>query len=266
MIPINVDRNATKRDFAHLDAHHLLLTNVFYTFQGEGPFAGMPALFVRLAGCNIGAKEDCPWCDTRFNLNEGTATDFNALLRTLEAYPKAQVVVWTGGEPLLQLSAICCFMDVWRHRHPERELIWQMETNGLLLRQSTFDSISAQEMHYVVSPKVPHTLGRYRALDREVFNRSFTRLYLKYVVTADELSPYHRVPDEAYAYQVAAGVPVYVSGMCVYRRPPVGVASIWDVTLVDHAATAANYKHAAELALKDGFRVSYQTHLFGVQE
>ena len=40
----------------------LFVTSIFYTIQGEGPMRGRPALFVRLAKCNLG----CSWCDAFF--------------------------------------------------------------------------------------------------------------------------------------------------------------------------------------------------------
>ena len=40
----------------------LAINSIFYTIQGEGPFAGSPAVFVRLAGCNL----QCPMCDTEY--------------------------------------------------------------------------------------------------------------------------------------------------------------------------------------------------------
>ena len=44
------------------DGQELWVQEVFYTLQGEGPFSGQPALFIRLAGCNL----RCFWCDTEF--------------------------------------------------------------------------------------------------------------------------------------------------------------------------------------------------------
>ena len=65
MIPINVDVNATKNDFTD----GLLVTSIFYTLQGEGRFTGQRFIFIRLAGCNFGAKtQTCVQCDTAFQI------------------------------------------------------------------------------------------------------------------------------------------------------------------------------------------------------
>jgi organic radical activating enzyme len=64
--PIFVDRIARATDYADLDSNQLRVSNIFYTIQGEGPFAGRPATFVRMAGCNLGGKSvngpGCPFC------------------------------------------------------------------------------------------------------------------------------------------------------------------------------------------------------------
>lgn len=63
IIPINVHRNISPSFFESMaSADQLLVSSSFFTFQGEGPFTGHPAVFLRLAGCNIGAKEDCAFC------------------------------------------------------------------------------------------------------------------------------------------------------------------------------------------------------------
>lgn len=60
----NVDRTITAKDYKHLADNQLLVHGMFYTIQGEGSYAGVPAFFVRLAGCNFGAKDHgtCLWC------------------------------------------------------------------------------------------------------------------------------------------------------------------------------------------------------------
>lgn len=93
---------------------------IFYTLQGEGANAGRPAVFCRFAGCNLwsGREQDragavCKFCDTDFVGTDGTAGgkyhSASQLARTIaQHWPQAQrehaFVVFTGGEPLLQLD------------------------------------------------------------------------------------------------------------------------------------------------------------------
>ncbi len=93
---------------------------IFYTLQGEGLRAGRPAVFCRLAGCNLwtGREEDrtqavCQFCDTDFVGTGGTLggkfTTAEALAQRIASqWPANQAhryVVLTGGEPLLQVDA-----------------------------------------------------------------------------------------------------------------------------------------------------------------
>lgn len=94
---------------------------IFYTLQGEGGQAGMPAVFCRFAGCNLwsGREPDrasaiCRFCDTDFVGTDGTLggkfADASALAQRIAAQWPAQdhahrLVVLTGGEPLLQVDA-----------------------------------------------------------------------------------------------------------------------------------------------------------------
>jgi 7-carboxy-7-deazaguanine synthase len=80
------------------------------TLQGEGPHAGAPCLFVRLAGCNAWdgraetrAASACPYCDTDFR--GGDRLELAEILRRLDSLrPAAPELgcVLSGGEPLLQ--------------------------------------------------------------------------------------------------------------------------------------------------------------------
>lgn len=93
---------------------------IFYTLQGEGAQAGRPAVFCRFAGCNLwsGREEDratatCRFCDTDFVGTDGEQggkfADAAALAARIDAQwpaarPTNKYVVFTGGEPLLQLD------------------------------------------------------------------------------------------------------------------------------------------------------------------
>ena len=95
---------------------------LFPTLQGEGAHAGRAAVFCRFAGCNLwsGREEDrasavCQFCDTDFVGSDGigggkfdNAQDLASAIeqswKSTSAGPQQRYVVFTGGEPLLQLD------------------------------------------------------------------------------------------------------------------------------------------------------------------
>ena len=79
----------------------LRLCEIFYSLQGEGVEGGTPALFLRLAGCNL----RCEACDTQYAWEGGEDLSLSQLLARLNSYPIRYLVV-TGGEPLLQARAL----------------------------------------------------------------------------------------------------------------------------------------------------------------
>lgn len=274
IIPINVDRNMSKKDFETQGQPRLLVTTDFNTFQGEGPFTGHPAYFIRLAGCNIGAKEDCPWCDTAFQIDSAKTWSLGTFVRQVTNVGRARLIVVTGGEPLLQWDTLIEFIRKANAADggQGRPLIWQIETNGQLLRAEMAHEANEANVVFVISPKVPHTRGSYMPLKLDVLAQ-FCHIYLKYVVCADVTSPYHGVPLDA-TMAAAGGTPVYVSGMAIYKRQPAKdeLPNIWDRSMIDHEETRLNYRRAAYIVLHatmrevPNFYVSYQTHLFGSVE
>jgi len=83
----------------------MLVTEVFYTLQGEGGRVGSPSIFVRLSGCSM--KEGCLrsgiLCDTEFE-SHVEMTREQLLDRCREVSPDCGWIVWTGGEPTDQLT------------------------------------------------------------------------------------------------------------------------------------------------------------------
>ena len=76
----------------------VLISEIFYSVQGEGRLIGMPSVFVRTSGCNL----RCVWCDTPYTSwrPEGKDWTVKNILREVRKYPSRYVVI-TGGEPLL---------------------------------------------------------------------------------------------------------------------------------------------------------------------
>lgn len=118
------------------------VNEIFYSLQGEGPFAGWPAVFVRFSGCNL----SCDFCDTEHeavNYNDLTAADLVDKIENISA-GRTKLVVLTGGEPFLQnLTPLV------------KELTqsnWgiQIESNGTV-NPFGFDSWSA--VYLILSPK-----------------------------------------------------------------------------------------------------------------
>jgi organic radical activating enzyme len=83
----------------------LPLVESFYSLQGEGFYAGKPAWFIRLGGCNVG----CKWCDSKSSwdaLNFPLIHPADLVAQALQHPAKAVIV--TGGEPLLHTLDLLC--------------------------------------------------------------------------------------------------------------------------------------------------------------
>ena len=76
----------------------MLISEIFYSIQGEGELTGVPSVFVRTSGCNL----RCNWCDTMYASweSEGTQMSLDEILQQVDSFP-AQHTVLTGGEPMV---------------------------------------------------------------------------------------------------------------------------------------------------------------------
>jgi 7-carboxy-7-deazaguanine synthase len=118
-----------KRSDGMLDVH-----SIFLTIQGEGPFCGTPAVFIRLAGCNL----QCPGCDTDYTQGRHAASA-QEILNKVQEYQSSGLVVITGGEPFRQ--------DITRLLNvlTDAGFYVQIETNGTL---------EPVEYHYSIMPDI----------------------------------------------------------------------------------------------------------------
>jgi 7-carboxy-7-deazaguanine synthase (Cx14CxxC type) len=164
---------------------------IFYTLQGEGMQAGRPAVFCRFAGCNLwtGREADratavCKFCDTDFVGTDGerggkfaTGDELAQVIDSLwpSTHAASKYVVFTGGEPLLQLDA--ALIDSMHRAGFEIAI----ETNGTIAVPEGVDWIcvspkmgselvvkKGSELKVVI-PQVGQDLSAYEQLDFEHF-------------------------------------------------------------------------------------------------
>jgi 7-carboxy-7-deazaguanine synthase len=76
----------------------MLISEIFYSIQGEGVLTGVPSVFVRTSGCNL----RCNWCDTPYaSWNpEGEQQSVAQIIAKIQDHPTRHVVL-TGGEPMI---------------------------------------------------------------------------------------------------------------------------------------------------------------------
>ncbi|MBS1919331.1 MAG: 7-carboxy-7-deazaguanine synthase QueE [Bacteroidetes bacterium] len=143
----------------------------FYTLQGEGFHQGKAAYFIRLGGCDVG----CVWCDVKesWEADKHKKIKIENLKLKIKETP-AQVVVITGGEPLMYN------LDEWTKELQTTGLKTHLETSGAYPLTGHWDWIC-------VSPKkfkapVPEILPKANELKVIIFNKSDFAWAEKYAV------------------------------------------------------------------------------------
>ncbi len=197
---------------------------IFPTLQGEGPYTGWPAVFVRLGGCNLA----CHFCDTEFESFENKALDemineVDRLSCDKHGNRIRSLVVITGGEPLRQPIERLCGTLI------EQGFKVQIETNGTLYRAVP------EDVDIICSPKMSQQ--HYHPIREDLLPRIQA---LKFIISAGDDS-YKSVEEVG---QSAYNIPVYVQPM----------------NEEDEAKNSANLAHATKLAMEYGYRLSIQTH------
>lgn len=156
------------------------VNEIFRSIQGEGPYAGQQAVFLRLTGCNLRCKR----CDTAYAFDEGTEMDALEVLAELKRF-KAHItryVVVTGGEPLLQAKELGrVVMAV------PPNVQFGIETNGTLFE--IVHGTLQHRVHYIISPKGIGSFGD--AKGRELYDEQWSaaamfsgRVTFKFVVSS----------------------------------------------------------------------------------
>lgn len=133
-----VDNSDTKKPVEPptVDKYYQLV-EVYNSVKGEGTQAGIPMTFVRFSKCNL----DCAWCDTPYNRVAIRIT--RSLLVGHIISQKPSWVIFTGGEPTMQLDPHLCEMV------KAYGIKLALETNGM------FWTDALEHMDYInISPKI----------------------------------------------------------------------------------------------------------------
>lgn len=278
--------------FKDVPEDKLFVTSMFMTLQGEGPFRGEPAFFIRLAKCNLA----CSFCDTFFD--DGDWLTFDQIETrvedTIDAFYKSKnvdrpqwtvhgplmgikkkmVLVLTGGEPTIQKN-IGPFLE----RMNRIFKYTQIESNGIVHQPSI-----PADTTIVISPKCTEKNGVVGKYIKPSFNNLQVASCLKFVMDANPDSPYSDIPDWAHEWRNDTGKPIYISPMNVYNDQPQKskeirnsgknrieieerstvdeVISFWEEGLLDMSENQKNHEYTANFCVVHGYTLNLQIHLY----
>ena len=84
------------------------LIELYKSIQGESSFAGLPCIFIRLAGCNL----RCSWCDSEYTFTGGRKMSLDEVMQEVRKLAPVKLVEITGGEPMLQEREVIPLMEL----------------------------------------------------------------------------------------------------------------------------------------------------------
>lgn len=226
-----------KREYG--DGQTLEVKEIFGTIQGEGPFAGHPAIFVRLSGCNLA----CYFCDTNFDQGERLSLIEigRRVLVEQSQISRGDLVVLTGGEPLRQ--NIVPFVD----RLLSVGFRVQIETAGTVWPPGLEDAL-CDRVTIVCSPKTGKVHAQLLLHD----------VHWKYLISSDNVPEGEEFPvqstqrrgERVTIFRRPDQQPVYYQPMEAYDEDGAP----------DPDQTRANVQRATQLCLQFGHRLSLQQH------
>lgn len=263
----------------------VFVTSVFMTLQGEGPYRGEPAVFVRFAKCNLA----CSFCDTWFDSGDWLTLDelMTKIKTAVAAAYNGTIPSWlyseeldkfgcglviTGGEPMLQKN-----IQPMLYKFSDHFNWTQIESNGTSHQLLPFGTT------LVVSPKCSEKNGKpvkYLEPNKDVLARANC---LKFVMNDDPESPYSSIPEWALEWRKQTGKPIFVSPMNIYNKEPERnksqklsvndrsleqrsvedeVISFWEPGLLNMEQNKRNHEYTAKYCLEHGCILNLQLHLY----
>jgi 7-carboxy-7-deazaguanine synthase len=173
----------------------MYLIETYKSVQGESSFAGLPCIFVRLAGCNL----RCSWCDSEYTFKGGYKQSLEEVEAAVAALAPVRLVEFTGGEPMLQERELIPLME----RLLEQSYTLMIETSGERLlgnvpkdvykivdvkcpgsgeggtfRMENLDSLTKRdEVKFVISDRMDYEFAREFTLAHELSERAGAVLF-----------------------------------------------------------------------------------------
>ena len=158
---------------------------IFYSLQGEGPTAGTPSVFLRLATCNLA----CSWCDTKYTWDwehydydqEVAALDADTIIEHILRFDCRRLII-TGGEPLMQQRDLVPLVTALKAKGFQ----FEVETNGTIVPGS---ELVADIDQWNVSPKLRNSANPTERRELPNVLDTFCRLpaaFFKFVVEEPE--------------------------------------------------------------------------------
>lgn len=221
-----------------LDVHSL-----FRTLQGEGPYAGHPAIFLRLAGCNL----QCPGCDTEYTQGRRKIMRndlVNMVADKIAEQMTTGLLVITGGEPLRQ-NIVPFITDFWNLTN----FRIQIETNGVVCPDGLIDLVDNGMVDIVVSPKT-HSIHPDIALHAIAY---------KYVLECNAVDPDDGLPRAALHHLARPRVARPPKDWPRWRRPGRSIY-VNPMDEQDPEKNSRNMQAVVESCMTHGYIAGVQAH------
>jgi len=213
------------------------ISEIFYSVQGEGTLVGTPSVFVRTSGCNL----RCVWCDTPYTSwqPEGEERPVDSIVEEVNSYGASHVVI-TGGEPMIAPG-----IEELTERLTQHITI---ETAGTVDAHVRCDLMS-------ISPKLANSTPHEQDGGRWAAQHERLRYQPEVLRRLIQLYPYQLkfvISDPSDVTQVRAIIEDIGAAKSRVLLMPEGVES---------AVLAERGRWLAEIAKREGFRLSPRLHI-----